>query len=44
MLERRIYELARKHVGDQNHPFVINISVLQKKVGSNSPEKSLDFS
>jgi plasmid replication initiation protein len=42
-LERRIYELARKHVGDQNHPFVINISVLQKKVGSNSPEKKFRF-
>lgn len=42
-LERRIYELARKHVGDQNHPFVINVSVLQKKVGSNSPEKKFRF-
>jgi len=42
-LERRIYELARKHVGDQSHPFVINISVLQKKVGSSSPEKKFRF-
>lgn len=42
-LERRIYELARKHVGDQNHPFTINLSVLQKKVGSNSPEKKFRF-
>lgn len=42
-LERRIYELARKHVGDQSHPFIINISVLQKKVGSNSPEKKFRF-
>lgn len=42
-LERRIYELARKHVGDQNHPFVISMTVLQKKVGSNSPEKKFRF-
>lgn len=42
-LERRIYELARKHVGDQNHPFVINVALLQKKVGSNSPEKKFRF-
>lgn len=42
-LERRIYELARKHVGDQTHPFVISLSVLQKKVGSNSPEKKFRF-
>jgi plasmid replication initiation protein len=42
-LERRIYELARKHVGDQNHPFVISMAVLQKKVGSNSPEKKFKF-
>lgn len=42
-LERRIYELARKHVGDQSHPFNISLSVLQKKVGSNSPEKKFRF-
>lgn len=42
-LERRIYELARKHVGDQSHPFIINLSLLQKKVGSNSPEKKFRF-
>ena len=38
-LERRIYELARKHVGDQGRPFKIGIAKLQKKVGSNSSAK-----
>lgn len=42
-LERRIYELARKHVGDQGHPFTIGLDTLQKKVGSNSPEKKFRF-
>ncbi|MEZ5838144.1 MAG: replication initiator protein A [Geminicoccaceae bacterium] len=42
-LERRIYELARKHVGDQGHPFTIGLSTLQKKVGSNSPEKKFRY-
>lgn len=42
-LERRIYELARKHVGDQGHPFTIGVALLQKKVGSNSPEKKFRF-
>lgn len=42
-LERRIYELARKHVGDQGRPFTINLTLLQKKVGSNSPEKKFRF-
>lgn len=42
-LERRIYELARKHVGDQDHPFKIGIGKLQKKVGSSSPEKKFRF-
>ena len=42
-LERRIYELARKHVGDQGRPFKIGLDKLQKKVGSNSPEKKFKF-
>ena len=42
-LERRIYELARKHVGDQDRPFTINMTTLQKKVGSNAPAKKFRF-
>lgn len=42
-LERRLYELARKHVGEQMHPFVIRISNLQKKVGSSSPPKKFRY-
>lgn len=42
-LERRIYELARKHVGDQGHSFRIGLEKLQKKVGSNSPQKKFKF-
>lgn len=42
-LERRIYEIARKHVGDQGHPFRIGLDKLQRKVGSNSPEKKFKY-
>ena len=42
-LERRIYELARKHVGDQGHAFKIGLDKLQRKVGSNSPSKKFKF-
>ena len=42
-LERRIYELARKHVGDQGRTFRIGLDKLQKKVGSNSPPKKFKF-
>jgi len=42
-LERRIYELARKHVGDQNHSFSIGLAKLQKKVGSSSAAKKFRF-
>jgi hypothetical protein len=42
-LERRIYELARKHVGDRNIPFTIGLAKLKKKVGSNSPDKKFKF-
>lgn len=42
-LERRIYEIARKHAGEQERPFVIGIDNLQKKVGSNAPAKKFRF-
>tara|TARA_R110002051_G_scaffold125866_1_gene199237 strand:- start:2692 stop:3732 length:1041 start_codon:yes stop_codon:yes gene_type:complete len=42
-LERRIYELARKHAGDQRRPFRIGLEKLQRKVGSNSPAKKFKF-
>ena len=42
-LERRIYEIARKHVGDGKRPFKIGLAKLQKKVGSNSPPKKFKF-
>jgi plasmid replication initiation protein len=42
-LERRLYEIARKHVGEQTRPFVIRIETLRKKVGSNSPLKKFRF-
>lgn len=42
-LERRLYELARKHVGEQQKPFTIGLEKLQKKVGSNSPLKKFRF-
>ncbi len=42
-LERRLYELARKHVGEQQRPFTIGLDKLQKKVGSNSPLKKFRF-
>ena len=37
-LERRIYELARKHCGQQ-HLWQISLEVLLKKTGSNSPRR-----
>jgi len=49
-LERRIYELARKHAGDprpgrggRSGPFRIGIGRLQQKVGSNAPPKKFRF-
>ena len=42
-LERRIYELARKHVGDQSRTFRIGLDKLQNKVGSNSPTKKFKY-
>jgi hypothetical protein len=41
-LDRRIYELARKHCGQQNH-WRVSIEVLQKKSGSYSPAKKFAF-
>ncbi len=37
-LERRMYELARKHCGQQDH-WSISLELLQKKCGSNSTSK-----
>lgn len=37
-LERRVYELARKHCGHQNR-WKISLALLLKKTGSQSPEK-----
>lgn len=37
-LDRRIYELARKHCGDQSR-WKIKLDTLQKKIGSNAPLK-----
>ncbi len=41
-LDRRIYELARKHCGQQSH-WRVSLEVLQKKSGSNSPAKKFAF-
>lgn len=41
-LDRRIYELARKHCGQQNQ-WRVSLEVLQKKSGSNSPTKKFAF-
>lgn len=37
-IERRVYELARKHCGQQKH-WKISLDLLLKKTGSQSPEK-----
>jgi len=41
-LERRIYEIARKHCGEQE-VFKINLEILYKKSGSASPLKKFAF-
>ena len=41
-LERRLYELARKHCGDQQE-WAIGLEKLKKKTGSNSPTKKFKF-
>jgi plasmid replication initiation protein len=38
-LERRIYELARKHCGNQSKPISIGLETLQKKTGSNASKR-----
>lgn len=42
-LERRLYELARKHVGDQANTWKIGLEKLQKKVGSSAPKKKFRY-
>ena len=42
-LERRIYELSRKHVGDKTQPWPISVEKFQKKVGSNAPTKKFRY-
>ncbi|MDA7423046.1 replication initiator protein A [Tritonibacter multivorans] len=42
-LERRIYEIARKHAGDGARPFLIGLGKLKRKVGSNSPDKKFKY-
>lgn len=41
-LERRLYEIARKHCGNQ-HRWTISLSALHKKTGSRSEEKKFRF-
>lgn len=42
-LERRVYELARKHVGQKTEPWSIGLEKFQNKVGSNAPRKKFRF-
>ena len=42
-LERRLYELARKHVGPKCAPWKIGIEKLRGKVGTNAPLKKFRF-
>ncbi len=42
-LERRLYELARKHVGNKTEPWKIGIEKLQTKVGTCAPLKKFRF-
>lgn len=41
-LERRLYEIGRKHCGEQPE-FAIGLDKLKKKVGSKSPDKKFKF-
>ena len=41
-LERRLYEIGRKHCGDQPE-FGIGLDKLKKKIGSRSPDKKFKF-
>lgn len=42
-LERRLYEIARKHVGTKNQTWTIGIEKLRTKVGTNAPLKKFRF-
>lgn len=42
-LERRFYELARKHVGEKTDPWAIGVEKFQNKVGSNAPSKKFRY-
>lgn len=42
-LERAIYRIARKHAGDQPDGWVVRISVLADKTGSESPLKQFTY-
>ena len=42
-LERRVYEIARKHVGTKNQAWTIGIEKLREKVGTNAPLKKFRF-
>lgn len=42
-LERRLYELARKHVGSRSEPWKIGIENLRNKVGTVAPSKKFKF-
>lgn len=42
-LERRLYEIARKHVGNKTEPWLIGLDKLQEKVGSTGDLKKFRF-
>lgn len=42
-LERRVYELARKHVGNQSITWECGLEKFQNKVGSSAPKKKFRF-
>ena len=42
-LERRMYEVARKHMGNEKNEWGIGLAKLQEKMGSNSPLKKFRF-
>ncbi|MEO1555859.1 MAG: replication initiator protein A [Pseudomonadota bacterium] len=42
-MERRLYELARKHVGQKSGPWKIGIEKLRNKVGTSAPLKKFRF-
>ncbi len=42
-LERRMYEVARKHLGNEKNSWPIGLDKLQAKMGSNSPSKKFRY-